>query len=1105
MIYSYNRYTTEEERCTNTKYNSRLMGAFYDCYTLDGDSHFYRSAIDKPSLLARREFYRTYFSKRPYPVFSAPLRLDVVQGVPGLVLFQVLGLPEEARTKQGKDGPIPLSIDEILSNIVFDPTLSHNREEAPVKKDSSELYENDYWVIEGRNYLISKGIYCLHPELILDPEEVPYPFYPIVVLEDLLPERIKKRKPTADSLIRRFAHVGSALSLSAYREYYLPLNKRSWNELFSLAFGNEGSNNGAENPVLRQRNKSLRAYLSGVRGNIRNGFFQSYDRLSSIGLFTVLDTDLGFSFTDAKHRTCGTMFNRYGGEEKRTISVSEGKKRLIAEPVSYFFLKKDRERIGQRFDFIFSYRKRHPDKGFVPSVFLKRMGMPYECLPFVRYFDFSSGDTEGFLSLLPFKAKIFTPNHCKSFLPFATPEGTLVINATKEELYINHETDLHLRKRGINYYEFFMDDDSDGIIQRKDCPEFNLIKKGGHELFSDCYQVQKVGKNEEKYLTLASKWTSFFAEKQKNGVLPLIPLVYQDRAKGYTIKEALNRLGRKSEQEKNLVLFGIFDQIFNYSPRKGKGSFPALNSPVSYDAESFRLYVEGSEYPYLTVTPFCFLYSKDGKEYFADEDEAKVFSSFQGEKSVSFGLYNLPSPISDRILRPAYRFREKTSYLPYDRNGLIKTKKGLFRQTLPFLLPVLADDFSLLGTVRQSFALEDGVLLFASGREKYQGFFFSWQNLSTGIKEALDPTMSIMASGFNEFAYLMNQNWEGTRQLSQKQGMVSPSEFRLGAPIRETSDYLSLVTYSLQRKYWRKARGFPFDQFYFGSIAFEDTKVAIGSFFYAFEQKDSSLALPLKDKDALAFLYQVLKDKLRNSFPQKQWRDRLRTERLGLPYSLFKPVYQALSQGKNPIDSLSFLPLNVDTSDYPTFFTPFLALRSQLTAVPLRTETRRRLLHRGRVLIPDNLVPFSWYRKHKLFSEQDRKMVYISSSPTGFVKNYFLPDELTRNALVKKFFEKYPGPNALYYQERRNYGLRKDRRILLNLRNAFSDSDKAAIRERKKIFDGFSLKDIAAVTLSERYDFVFRFNIFVLTRLLIALADEAIKEKTERNKTIKSL
>ncbi len=159
----------------------------------------------------------------------------------------------------------------------------------------------------------------------------------------------------------------------------------------------------------------------------------------------------------------------------------------------------------------------------------------------------------------------------------------------------------------------------------------------------------------------------------------------------------------------------------------------------------------------------------------------------------------------------------------------------------------------------------------------------------------------------------------------------------------------------------------------------------------------------------------------------------------------------------------------------------------------------------GRVLIPDNLVPFSWYRKHKLFSEQDRKMVYISSSPTGFVKNYFLPDELTRNALVKKFFEKYPGPNALYYQERRNYGLRKDRRILLNLRNAFSDSDKAAIRERKKIFDGFSLKDIAAVTLSERYDFVFRFNIFVLTRLLIALADEAIKEKTERNKAIKSL
>ena len=1088
MKYSYELFTTDEQICNDTKYAHLLSGAFYDCYT-DDFEHFYRPRSNKESLLARREFYQTYLKKEPYPVFNDSYQITNGQSVPAQVLFQVLGLPIQVRTKPGKENNlVPLTCDEIISRITFDPLLSVDRRSGLSKTDFHELFTNDFALIEGRNYLISNGIFCQNPELIYDQETRPYPYYPIHILENRIPKKYLREKETGAKLFRDFVSFKALPLRNAedYQKYYAPLDHRSLEEMAQLAFHVDSDNT----PEAEyERNSALRRYFAGLMGRIRNDYFSRYFLNCNICGFTVLDQDLGFDFTSGKHRAVGSAFTRYAGEEKRIIHFENGKVQEEFLPASYYFRKKDKALIGQQFDLAFAYRNKHTDLEFIPAFFLKRMGRPYACYPFVKYFDFSSGDKESFLSLLPFKDRILTAEDFGYPKPYVGEYGRLFFDfiECEEEKIFYHQ--LKRRRSGLSFFDLTTEEGGMDFALHYELKNEDVLS-----LTSGDYAFYR--KNQKKIS--GEPWYSSWEDYVSGHILKeekIAPIqeIFQQRNEGRTCLEACSVLGL-SEQDKDILLKGIYFQIKyrcigTLKHEKYRDDF------VSKEIEPVEIQTDDKEYPYLRAYPFALAYSRDGIHYEIDGNLGEIFA-FLRKKKTSF-LYGraLSSYTGDSYRYGRCLFYDKLTKL---RDDEVKTiTYGLFEHHSSYLYPVLKEDSSLLASVRQSLASKDGYLLFSNGYANEYGFGIDFDKISDEDKRRFDAYRERRSIGDLDAICDESQIWNNVIDEVSQNCFLPPIPNTRDQNL-SYSRFLKNFSSALQRKYWRRARGFTFDQGYLGSLEFDGHSIAIGTRFFAFKREDGGFALPRKDKEAVEFSARILKERIYSDLPWKDKADRFLLSALGLPLVRYEPRKDFDSF----VSKIRYEDIDADTSDYPTYFSSFVCRRSTLDSLPFTTEANRRLSHRGRFilhpLLAESLIGFLCPAK-EVTTPYD--WVYIEN-PTGVVKDFFLPDEVSMQMLIDGFLEKspYDSEKAFFYKEFLLYLYHIQPEILIQIANNRGKGKDTLESELNSLFRSFPRKKPSFVTIKTELSFLKDFTEALLVRIMWTVSDEAIKEKHEKER-----
>ena len=1085
MKYSYELFVTDKQACDDTKYAYLLSGAFYDCYT-DDFEHFYRPLSNKESLLARREFYQTYLKKAPYPVFNNSYQITNGQSVPAQVLFQVLGLPIQVRTKPGKENNVvPLTCDEILSRITFDPLLSVDRRQGLSKGDFHELFTNDFALIEGRNYLISKGIFCQNPELIYDPETRPYPYYPIHILEDRIPKKYLQEKETGAKLFRDFVSFKALPLRNAedYQKYYAPLDHRSLEEMAQLAFHVDSDNT----PEAEyERNSALRRYFAGLMGRIRNDYFRRYFLNSNICGFTSLDQDLGFDFTSGKHRAVGLNFTRYAGENKRILHTENGKVREEFLPVSYSFRKKDKKLIGQQFDFAFSYRDKHLDLEFIPAYFLKRMGRPYACYPFVKYFDFSSGDRESFLSLLPFKDHILTVEDFGYPKPYIGEYGRLFFDFVECEEEKNFYHQNKRRKAGLSFFDLTTEEGGMDFALHYDSNNKDVLA-----LVSGDYAFYR--KNQQKIFDELwyPSWEDYISSHiSKDEKITPIMEIFHERNKGRTFLEAFTVL-KLPEADKDTLLKGIYYRI----KYRFLGSLKHENYHedfVSKPIEPVEIRTDDKEYPYLRAYPFGLAYSRDGFHYEIDSNLAERFSYLKKkESSLLFGMA-VSSYTGDSYRYGRCLFVDKLDRLLKDE---VKTiTDGLYDKHSSYLYPILANDSSLLSSVRQCLASKDGYFLFSNGYANRYGFGIHFDNIRDEDKKRFDSYHAKRFSG-NLDAFLDNRFWTRIRDEINQTSFLPPLSQGRDLDLCYVP-FLKGISAALQRKYWRRARGFTFDQGYLGSLEFDGHQVAIGTRFFAFKRPDGGYAIPRKDKEAVEFSARILKERFSSYVSKKEQSDRFLLSALGLPLIRDEPR----KDFDEFVSNIRYEDMDADTSDYPTYFSAFVCRRSTLDSLPFTTEANRRLAHRGRFILYPPLAESLRNYLNRFRQETNPYDWVCIENPTGVVKDFFLPDDVSMQRMIDNFRQKssYDSESAFFYKELLLYLYHVCPDILIQIANSRGKEEDLSSTELSALLQGFPRKKPSFVTLKTERAFLKDFTEALLIRIRWTVSDEAIKEKHEK-------
>lgn len=1083
MKYSYELFLTDQEKSLVTKYAYRLSGAFYDCYT-DDFRHFYRSQRDKESLLARREFYQTYLRKEPYPVFASPYKITNGQSTPGEVLFQVLGLPLPVRTKPGNgQTSIPLTCDEILSRITFDPILSSDRGDGPSEKDYHELYTNDYCLIEARNDLISKGIFCQHPELISDPETRQFPSYPIHILEDRIPKKYIREKETGAKLFMDFVPYTPEHTAEVFKKYYAPLDHRSLEERAQLAFHVDDENT----PDLEfERNQALRRYFAGLMGRIRNDFFKKYFLIPNRIGFTALDTDLGFDFTNAKYRAVGPLFTRYGSDLVHTIHTVNGKLTEDIEPILYEFDSRDKKAIGDRFDFVYRYRAQHKESGFHPAYFLKRMGRPYACYPIVQYFDFSCGDRDSFLSHLSFVSKPAKAERFGYPTPYLGDYGRLFFDfvGCQEEQEFYHRK--RRAKAGRQRSDFISEEGMDDfliICNKSTKEEVSSLCEGKYSF----YRKNQEHKGKED---LFNQWLRYASSHlDSKGRITPIPEIFRLRSEGHTFREACSLLKLTREEEDRLI-FGVHSQIDNRFPGKCKHPSSRLEA-VDIVLEPLTVKTEDNEYPELLVYPIGRAFKNKDGQYFIDDDYAALIEKRYKTSNPILAAMSLSSYTGDSYRYGRYfsGYDALTSLHRIGRSSSSR-KKNLFAEHYSFFSPRVEKDSALLSSARQTLAAKDGFLFFACGFEQFQGLAFIYDDLSDERKRIFDPELARLSTRQRYALEDTSKTWEEELDIARKQGFLAPVHSSCGDSSTAQA-YSSRISFFRQRKYWRRARGFTFDQAYFGSLEFDNHQIAVGTNFYAFKRKDGGYALPLEDKEAVEFAYKTIRNNdLYFCFAEKKTKNRFRVSALGLPFARIKGKRDIT----NLVKSIRYEKIDADTSDYPTYSTAFSTRRSQLDSVPFRTETCHRLLHRGRFIFYPSLV----------FADDnpDRCDLVCIQNPTGIVKDIFYPDSLTLENLLDQFrkTKEYSGEEQFYYKEYAFWAYSKHPGIFAELLQ-YSFRDASEIRKTLIMIGKETTCPIDKCRKKEQFDgilFLKDFAQSLFYRCLTTVADQAIKEKHEK-------
>ena len=581
MEYNADTFVTHSQPSVATRYDTCLKGAFYYVYTNNqGDYHMAKE--DEASLLARIRFYQDFISKNNYPVYSQRVGLTDGSLSNNEVLSQVLGLPFEMTYVKKGERIVPLTAQEILSRISFEDNLFPGY--SYIDELNEQILFTDHDSVTGCiNYLIEHGIFLQNPERVLNDPDGNENYYPFYIEEHLLPKGLIQEKETADKLIMDFVDDPFSITKDVYLNVYKPLDKMSLAEKATLAFST--SRAAKPNPSRETMIKALKHYFFALAKDLMNDFYRKYYHIRGLFGFTVLDHDFEGLGVTPRFVYQGTHQNMYALSYRSfTLDEKSGQVKQSAQPRDYVFDSDRKSSIGLAFKCVQKYFLRKKEYAFIPSVFLRMMGLPYPSLEKVKYFDFEHGDSASFLALLPFKKNVAYA-HYGLMLSLLKNDGT-------QYSYRNWQSDVpfflrHRENKGIFFSDLYLFPDEPDqnflFLQEKKDTIFDPIFQGQGSVFHEAVHDLESYALGIGSASSTTNYTSFLVKYEKDGIVEPIKKLFELLNQGYCADEAYNLLmSEDKELDPNaladLLLVGVgyqakkpakraTDALFNVNPK----------------------------------------------------------------------------------------------------------------------------------------------------------------------------------------------------------------------------------------------------------------------------------------------------------------------------------------------------------------------------------------------------------------------------------------------------------------------------------------------------------------------------------------------------------
>ncbi|MFA6829890.1 MAG: hypothetical protein WCR67_04235 [Bacilli bacterium] len=429
MDYSYELFLTDKGADGSTRYSNVMYGAFYNVYTNgNGDYHMAKEA--KASLLERMRFLPFCIRDESYPIFDAKLGITSLASSNLLELTrQVLGLPIEMlyRIDSHTQKAVILTSEEIINSISFEDGLFLGYGELEFGSDEI-LHQTNYGIIGLINYIISNGFYFPNPERVSVDTGLEMVF-PVFVDENQIPEKYHKPANSHDLLI---SYVKNPLFITreVFLNFFRTIDQMSISDQIDYAYNQISESDPTE---IAEVKLALRNYYNGIIREIINEFFLKYYQHPNVMASGLFNKDFGLIDTTFRFIAVGRRFNMIGRDfrhfEKKGETVLQ-----IMKPNYYVLSSADVPALKNAYKSVRKFFLNHPDYCFLPSLYIRMMGLPYEAFKICEFFDFQRGTFEQFIDLFilmdDMNLKVFG-----IITPLVTPTGIYSTQDDEGPLY----------------------------------------------------------------------------------------------------------------------------------------------------------------------------------------------------------------------------------------------------------------------------------------------------------------------------------------------------------------------------------------------------------------------------------------------------------------------------------------------------------------------------------------------------------------------------------------------------------------------------------------------------------------------------------------------
>lgn len=1062
---NYNPDFFEEHILTHTDciYKKAILTPFYMVYVSD-DGRYHIAKEEYESIRERMYFYQTYIAKEEkYPVYLKNIGLWMEGRNSQERLLQVLSLPKEICFEVKEGNEVLRSFDEILSLLSFEEGLNEKKQNLYVKKED---IKGDSPVLNmAINDLMANGFYLMDIEKVTSSnpeiEDDDYPFY---VHEAKIPSDLLSEKETSHKLIMDFVSNPLLITRDVYKKYYARLDKMSLEEKAAYAFEKVDMDT-LVRPEADLR-MALRRYFYTMARIILNRFF-SRRFGSQLGLgFTVLDHD--FKADQLKYRMIylGTHHDMYASSY-RTFSLEDGVVRETYQPRDYVLDETAMKKLTYSFPIVQRYFKRHPEYCFLPSVFLKVLGLPYPAFEMTRYFDFENGDVKSFLQLFRFESDC---NYDKNglLLPIVTADGLTI----EEQDGQGYGIPFLLRK--MEEDRFFLSDllglgsSSDieylfGFSSKKQV-KFLSLTNGEISLYEEALSRMEdmAGKREllPEGHAFMSRLRKFVLQEEKGGILLPIRDYFRFMNDGLSSLESLRKVkeNKPSLDMESLRFMILLASDVTLSKKAGKYvSEPRFRPDYLLLDCHEEFYDPYLKYPYVHKGRFFYVYEDDEHHYHMEKrdqetiralhhifkkhfpktesfpfafhvnGEERILFSYpiRDAESAEFQFLGLPDVFGQFIEETSVReclkqvsFEEGISIYDEQRHAeLLRQDESLSS------LFVFQEGFRNDVYLTQKTPLPCPTYMITAHNQRDYMQYLDYDFLSVELDGTLEPKSP--DDKRSPFYQMYKSDFNNAMRSCVVDGStIFEEDEDMDVPLNFAGQMLSCLYHIYDQRLFQRKEV----ESYINSFEYHGVYVSPGCSFYAYsDSKDGKYGILKEHVDDFYALFELLRDRAGHLYDIRD-RAKFIVYHLGVPVALRKPLCQYLYENRLNLKKEDIpvyegsLPFSED--DLPDFVSLFSVEKQSFTGLFEKSKNRRKLLSQGFYIYPDSHLFSEKFSDADSVTENSGAMILsimknecsVFKKPCGIVKETLQPNEVTMHIYIKKFLSAYQS-NPLFTED----------------------------------------------------------------------------------------